>query len=309
MKAMDVMIREVVTVGPDDDVGEAVKLLMAHDISALPVIDDLGTVVGIISEVDLMHRPEIGTEKHPSRWPRSDHARFDPGARLRQGPWPQGVRSHVRHRHLGRRGDAARRDRGIARETTASSSPPVLRGGKLVGIVSRSNLIQALAASHIAVDADAESDRAIRLKLLERLAGQAWTDFGSRNVIVSQGRRASVGAHQLRRRAQGADGAGRGDRRRQESDGRDHSRLLTPRAQASALRPAGRANWALDRSIPRAGARAAARRPSWYSRQPCWLSGPCLPHEKKMTNRMKAAPGSAPRGRAGTHDVSMAIGR
>jgi osmotically-inducible protein OsmY len=64
---------------------------------------------------------------------------------------------------------------------------PVLRDGKLVGIVSRSNLIQALAASHIAVDADAESDRAIRLKLLERLAGQAWTDFGSRNVIVRNG--------------------------------------------------------------------------------------------------------------------------
>jgi osmotically-inducible protein OsmY len=64
---------------------------------------------------------------------------------------------------------------------------PILRDGKLVGIVSRSNLIQALAASHVSAGSDGPSDRSIRGELLDRLGGQAWTDFGSRNVIVRDG--------------------------------------------------------------------------------------------------------------------------
>ena len=64
MKALDVMVRNVITVKPDDQVAEAVKLLAEHDISALPVVDDGNNVVGIISEADLLRRQEIGTEKH-----------------------------------------------------------------------------------------------------------------------------------------------------------------------------------------------------------------------------------------------------
>jgi predicted transcriptional regulator len=65
---------------------------------------------------------------------------------------------------------------------------PVLRGGKLVGIVSRSNLIQAMASSRApASGAGAESDRKIRQELLDRLGQEDWTDFGERNVIVSGG--------------------------------------------------------------------------------------------------------------------------
>ena len=61
MKALDVMVRNVVTVKPDDQVTEAIKLLAEHDVSALPVVDDGNNVVGIISEADLLHRQEIGT--------------------------------------------------------------------------------------------------------------------------------------------------------------------------------------------------------------------------------------------------------
>ena len=65
---------------------------------------------------------------------------------------------------------------------------PVLRGGKLVGIVSRSNLIQAMASSRApASGAGAESDRKICQELLDRLGQEDWTDFGERNVIVSGG--------------------------------------------------------------------------------------------------------------------------
>src|SRR5262245_56279831 len=64
---------------------------------------------------------------------------------------------------------------------------PILRDGKAVGIVSRSNLIQALASTRAERPSGANSDRTIRLELLDRLGHQPWTDFGSRNVIVSDG--------------------------------------------------------------------------------------------------------------------------
>jgi CBS-domain-containing membrane protein len=70
MKAMDVMVRDVVTVKPEADVASAIELLVEHDISALPVIDDDGSVVGVISEADLIRRSEIGTEKERPWWRR-----------------------------------------------------------------------------------------------------------------------------------------------------------------------------------------------------------------------------------------------
>src|SRR5262249_18011214 len=68
MKAMDVMVRDVVTVKPETDVASAIKLLIEHDISALPVVDDGGRVVGMLSEADLVRRAEIGTEKQRPWW-------------------------------------------------------------------------------------------------------------------------------------------------------------------------------------------------------------------------------------------------
>jgi osmotically-inducible protein OsmY len=64
---------------------------------------------------------------------------------------------------------------------------PIVADGKVVGIVSRSNLIQALASSKLVPEPKRESDRTIRLELLDRLGQQRWTDFGSRNVIVEVG--------------------------------------------------------------------------------------------------------------------------
>jgi predicted transcriptional regulator len=65
---------------------------------------------------------------------------------------------------------------------------PILKDGKLVGIVSRSNLIQALASAEAGLEPpakDAAADRDIRNAILARLAEQPWTDFGERNIVVS----------------------------------------------------------------------------------------------------------------------------
>jgi CBS domain-containing protein len=187
MKALDVMVRNVITVKPDDQVAEAVKLLAEHDISALPVVDDGNNVVGIISEADLLRRQEIGTEKHRPWWMEA----VTPASTL-AGAFAKS--------HGGRVAEVMSTDVVSAAEDTPLGEiatmlerhrikrVPVLRGGKLVGMVSRSNLIQALASSRApASGAGGEADRKIRHELLDRLGQEDWTDFGERNVIVSGG--------------------------------------------------------------------------------------------------------------------------
>jgi CBS domain-containing protein len=68
MRAIDVMIRDVATVHPDTDVADAIKLMAEHDVSGLPVIAADGQLAGMLSEGDLIHRVEIGTEKHRPAW-------------------------------------------------------------------------------------------------------------------------------------------------------------------------------------------------------------------------------------------------
>ena len=67
MLARDVMTANVVAVAPETDVREIAKLLLENRISAVPVIDGEGRLVGIVSEGDLMRRPETGT-MHPTPW-------------------------------------------------------------------------------------------------------------------------------------------------------------------------------------------------------------------------------------------------
>jgi predicted transcriptional regulator len=64
---------------------------------------------------------------------------------------------------------------------------PIIEQGKIVGIVSRANLVQALASATSMITKTADADRAIRLEILSRLADQSWTDFGERNIIVVDG--------------------------------------------------------------------------------------------------------------------------
>jgi CBS domain-containing protein len=187
MKAMDVMVHDVVTVKPDDEVAETVRLLAEHDVSALPVVDDDKNVVGVISEADLLHREEIGTEKQRPWWLEA----VTPASTL-AGEF---AKSHGRRVEEVMSTDVIAASEDTSLEEIATllerhriKRVPILRGGKLVGIVSRSNLIQALASALPQGGTHgAESDRQIRLELLDRLGHQSWTDFGQRNIIVSGG--------------------------------------------------------------------------------------------------------------------------
>ena len=187
MKARDVMVRDVITVAPRDSVAHAAKLIAQNDVSALPVIDDHGRLVGIISEGDLMNREEIGTEIHHPWWIEA----VTPGATLAA----EFARSHgkrveevMSENVITATEDTSLADIAALLERNRIKRVPIVQHDELVGIVSRSNLVQALASNGAASTASLDTNRVIREELLSRLKQQSWTDFGSRNIIVSDGK-------------------------------------------------------------------------------------------------------------------------
>ena len=66
MRARDIMVTDVISVGPEASVRDVAKILLADRISAVPVIDEQRHLVGIISEGDLIRRAELGTNHHRS---------------------------------------------------------------------------------------------------------------------------------------------------------------------------------------------------------------------------------------------------
>jgi len=185
MKAQDVMVHDVLTVKPDTDVTDAIKLLAEHDISALPVVAPDGRLIGILSEADLLARAEDG-QHHHSWWVEA----LTPASKLaHEFAKVHGKKvSEVMSTKVVTAGeDTPVSEIATLLERHRIKRVPIVANGKVVGIVSRSNLIQALASSKLAGNSKRESDRVIRLELLDRLGRQKWTDFGSRNVTVEDG--------------------------------------------------------------------------------------------------------------------------
>jgi CBS domain-containing protein len=187
MRAADVMTSEVITVGEDASVQEAAKLMAEHGISAVPVVDRAHRVVGIVSEGDLLHRAENGTERRRSWW-------LDMVASTNQ------LAGEYVKSHSGKVKDVMTRgvisvieempvaDIAILLETKRIKRVPVLRDGRLVGIVSRANLLRALAMTISERPSGAEAeDRAIRNKLLAELKAQKWAEVAPANIIVKDG--------------------------------------------------------------------------------------------------------------------------
>lgn len=186
MQAADIMTTDVVTVEPETEIRTIVDLLLKNRISAVPVVDGDRKVLGIVSEGDLMRRIEGGTGRHQSWWlglmtGDADRAKDfvkTHGQRASE-VMTRDVVSVDEHAELGE----------IARilEEKHIKRVPVVRDGRLVGIVSRSNLLQALAAKGIARPVVARDDRGIRETLLKILPKQAGVDTSLINIIVVDG--------------------------------------------------------------------------------------------------------------------------
>jgi CBS domain-containing protein len=185
MKARDVMASPVITVKPSDSVRTVAELFLKYRISAVPVVDNDDRVVGMVSEADLLHRAEAGTERRRSWW----LSAFLQGDTLAQ--------DYIKA-HAGRVEDVMTRDVIVVRpytpvhevatllEKNGIKRVPVVEDERLVGIVSRANLIQAVASARKELDVPL-SDAAIRDNLLAHLKRQPWANTALLNITVTGG--------------------------------------------------------------------------------------------------------------------------
>ncbi|MBT4044077.1 MAG: CBS domain-containing protein [Rhodospirillaceae bacterium] len=187
MRAKDIMTTDVATISPEMAVAEIAQLLMDNKISGAPVIDAAGKAVGMVSEGDLLQQVGLSGGAKRSWW-----------LRLVSTP-EQDARDFVKS-HGRTAGDIMTTDVVSITEDTSTAEiarlleerrikrVPVLRDGALVGIVSRGNLLHALAGHRD--DGPAEptaDDRTVRQAVSQALQSKGWASHGATNVIVTDG--------------------------------------------------------------------------------------------------------------------------
>jgi CBS domain-containing protein len=168
MQAKDVMTAEVETAAPETDIRDIARKLIERGISAVPVVDGEGRVLGIVSEGDLMRRHESETERKPPWW-------------LRLLATSEQQAADYTKTHGQKAGDVMSAPAVTVSEDTPLEEiarllerhrikrVPVVRDGKLVGIVSRANLLHGLVAIRTAGGAVSASDEEIQAAIEKEL--------------------------------------------------------------------------------------------------------------------------------------------
>jgi CBS domain-containing protein len=187
MIAADVMVSNVITVRPDTSVEKIAETLLANRISAVPVVNEAGGLVGIVSEGDLIHRVEAGTERHRSWW-----LELLTGKEILAREF---VKSHAR-----KAADVMTRPVITVKPSTPLGElasllekhrikrVPVVNDGKIVGIVSRANLVQALVRiGNEAAPAASVEDSTLYDNILAQLRSTSWADASNISVVVNNG--------------------------------------------------------------------------------------------------------------------------
>lgn len=185
MLVRDVMVAPVITVEPSASVQDVARLFLEKQISAVPVLDDKGKLVGIVSEGDLLHRVEAGTERHRSWWLQA-FVHDDTLAKEYIKSHSRKVSDVMTTEVITASPTTPLHEVAALMERNAIRRLPILENGQLVGIVSRANLLQAVASARQMLDVT-PSDKAIRDRILAGLKREAWAHTGLLNVTVSNG--------------------------------------------------------------------------------------------------------------------------
>ena len=186
MRAADVMTPDPVCISPDASIADAIRLLLERKFSGLPVVDARGSLVGIVTEGDLLRRTETGTQRKRPSWieflmgpgrlateyvqttGRKVNDVMTPEVRTVTEDAPLDEIVHLMERHQIKR-------------------LLVVRDSKLVGIVTRANLLHALASVAAETKPGPASDTSIRERLYAELKSQRWAPVGLINVVVRNG--------------------------------------------------------------------------------------------------------------------------
>jgi len=186
MKAEDVMTRDVISIDPDATVLQAARLMLQHHISGLPVIDKDGKLIGVLSEGDFLRRRETKTERRRSRW-----LEFLMG--------PGRIASEYSHSHGSKVSEVMTADVLTVDEVTPLEDivelmerrrikrVPVVCGGQVVGIITRSNLMHAMVSLARVAQPTAKDDATIRERLLTEMQKELWAPAAMTNVVVRDG--------------------------------------------------------------------------------------------------------------------------
>jgi CBS-domain-containing membrane protein len=186
MKASDIMVTDVVTVTPESDVPQVAALLLASHISAAPVVDADGRLVGMISEGDLLHRREAGTAHERPWWLQMLMSRERLAGEFLQ-EHSRRVADLMTQDVVSAAPDTPVADIAALLERHRIKRVPIVENGRVVGIVSRANLIQALATSRSKALASQPADAELREKVLSRLRSEPWVRPALVNVTVADG--------------------------------------------------------------------------------------------------------------------------
>jgi CBS domain-containing protein len=187
MQARDVMSAPAITVGPRTNLQSLVGTMLGLKLSGLPVVDESGRLIGVISEGDLLRRAELGTERKRSSWidfilgpgrSATDYVRAN-GRMVEELMTPDPV--------------AVAEDTPLEEIVTLMESRhikrvPVLRDGRVVGIVTRADLLRALFPLEAAAPEAATSDAEIQKNILAEIAARKWAPPDAIRVGVDQGR-------------------------------------------------------------------------------------------------------------------------
>jgi CBS domain-containing protein len=180
------MTSPALTISSRAQLREAIRFMLNRRVSGLPVVDDDGNLVGVISEGDLLHRTELGTEKHRPRW-----------LELLLGPGRGAsdyVQSHSRcvedvmtRDPICIDEEASLEDVVTLMEKRRIKRLPVIRSGKLAGIVTRSDLLRALMQASVQTSITTQTDEDIKQDVSAAIEAEKWTAPGSIRIEVVNG--------------------------------------------------------------------------------------------------------------------------
>ena len=186
MNADEIMTKDVIAVSPDASVREISALLVQHGISGVPVVIGDRKVVGIVSQSDLLHRAETGSEQKRKWWLT---ILTDPDGMAREYVKAHGQKADdVMSRFVVSVADDAEfGDVASILNAHGVKRVPVVHDGKLVGIITRTDVVRALAKHEASKSFPTPDNVALQKAVLDKMRTQTWLDTAYINVEVANG--------------------------------------------------------------------------------------------------------------------------